>query len=403
MLRKKLKCDGTFPIVCRALNFKFPRASLTKDGSVEGVKQEVTYARLPLLFEGKPKCEGRFSISESHIHRLSFCNRFASDEKRLEQLQAELAKCQQLLQSEKDRNELLQEDISLRDRTRIPEDVESIAPRLGPAETVVTHDGERSTDDPAYVIKHMGRLVHDGNGVGRFAGSTTGVHFVLSVEKECQKTLNLSCGFSESCFRLFLVPPSPMVPKIATETSSEYQEWISECLHYPLAYYHEQADLFTKNWEAFCPVLVRTEVLADIDHMMGLLADPSYTQKPNPATALMLLMLHCINDLQNNQREPEYPLSPSHQRYLFIASGLTDKVAGKGDMRSLQALVLFGFYSQLSGDCLAMTRINGLMVRISQSLGLHRHARRFKMKPGEIELGKRVWWYVYVFDRYVII
>jgi hypothetical protein len=65
--------------------------------------------------------------------------------------------------------------------------------------------------------------------------------------------------------------------------------------------------------------------------------------------------------------------------------------------------VLFGFYSQLSGDCLAMIRINGLMVSISQSLGLHRHARRFKMKTGEIELRKRVWWYVYVFDRYVII
>lgn len=90
-------------------------------------------------------------------------------------------KCQQLLQSEKARNDFLQEDISRRERTRIPEDVNA----LGPAETAVTHNAERhSTDDPAYVIKHMGRLVHDENGVGRFAGSTTGVHFVLSVEKE---------------------------------------------------------------------------------------------------------------------------------------------------------------------------------------------------------------------------
>jgi hypothetical protein len=309
-------------------------------------------------------------------------------------------KCQQLLQSEKARNDFLQEDISRRERTRIPEDVNA----LGPAETAVTHNAERrSTDDPAYVIKHMGRLVHDENGVGRFAGSTTGVHFVLSVEKECQKTLNLSCGFPESCFRLFLIPPSPTVPKVAAESPSEYQNWLSECLHYPLAYYHEQADLFMKNWEAFCPVLVRTEVLADIDHMIGLLADLSYTPKPNPATALLLLMIHCINDLQSNQRKSNYPLSHGRERYLSLASSLIDEVAAQGDMRSLQALVLFGFYSQLSGDCLAMTRINGFMVSISQSLGLHRHARRFKMKPGEIELRKRVWWYVYVFDRYVII
>ncbi|KAL4879958.1 fungal-specific transcription factor domain-containing protein [Aspergillus karnatakaensis] len=48
---------------------------------------------------------------------------------------------------------------------------------------------------------------------------------------------------------------------------------------------------------------------------------------------------------------------------------------------------------------LSLIQLNGHMVRIAQSLGLHRHARRFRMGVGEIELRKRLWWWIYTFDR----
>lgn len=247
----------------------------------------------------------------------------------------------------------------------------------------------------------MGRLVRDERGVGRFAGSTTGVHFVLTVEKECQKTLNMSCGFPESCFRLFLVPSLRHIHEIEFQESEQAQVQAYNCFEYPLAYYHQQVGLFIKLWQSYCPVLVRNEVITDIGHLIESVHILDSTEKLNSTTAMTLLMILCINDLQDGDKEQRNPKSPNHEDHLSLASGYINDVATTADIKSLQALILFAFHSQLSGDCLSMTRINGLIVNLAQSLGLHRHARRFKMKPGEVELRKRLWWFVYVFDRYV--
>lgn len=312
-----------------------------------------------------------------------------------------MAKCQQLLQSEKNRNALLEEEIARRDQTRIPQELDVLPPR--PAEATALQTGERSkNDDPAYVIKHMGRLVHDENGVGRFAGSTTGVHFVLSAEKECQRALNMSCGFPESCFSLFLIHLSTTNAPTTAEAPLTNSNWVSGCFTSPLAYYHGQADVFIKDWEAFCPVLVRDELLKDITNLIDVLHNPGFTETPHSATAMALLMILCINDLKNDQFGTSDNQNSSLRLYIPMASASIDEIAAKGDIKSLQTLVLFALYNQLTGDCLAMTRINGLIVNLAQSLGIHRHARRFKMKPGEIELRKRLWWYIYIFDRYVI-
>lgn len=121
----------------------------------------------------------------------------------MEQLQAELARCQQKLKLEQDRTGALQLELSRQRQIGAQSESQKAitSKELFPAAQM-----ERGiTDDPTYVIKHMGRLVHDEKGFGRFAGSTTGVHFVLTVEQECQKVLNLSGGFPESCYRAFLV------------------------------------------------------------------------------------------------------------------------------------------------------------------------------------------------------
>ncbi|KAJ5241596.1 uncharacterized protein N7469_003187 [Penicillium citrinum] len=336
------------------------------------------------------------------IYRLNIYFRFTSDEQRLEQLQTELARCQQLLKLERDKNEALQGDLSRQEQQSIPQDLEL---RTFQTSQIVAASKQEQcpSDDPAYVIKHMGRLVRDERGVGRFAGSTTGVHFVLTVEKECQKTLHMSCGFPESCFRLFLVPPLHESHKNESQGQTQAQAQIYSCFEYPLAYYHEQADLFIKRWEPFCPVFVRHEVFADIEHLIETVQTLESTAKLNSTTAMTLLMILCINDMQDNKEEHSKPRSPNYGEYSSLASGYINEVAMKADTKSLQALLLFAFHSQLSGDCLSMTRINGLIVNLAQSLGLHRHARRFKMKPGEIELRKRLWWFVYVFDTYVFI
>jgi hypothetical protein len=118
-------------------------------------------------------------------------------------------------------------------------------------------------------------------------------------------------------------------------------------------------------------------------------------------TTLTLLM---ILNIQESFPDPKHQVrvrSLDCFNRLSLAHSLIDKVVSQGNLKSLQALSLFALYNQLSGHCLTLTTLNGTMVSLAQSLGLHRHARRFKMGVGEIELRKRLWWWVYVFDRYV--
>lgn len=85
--------------------------------------------------------------------------------------------------------------------------------------------------------------------------------------------------------------------------------------------------------------------------------------------------------------------------YLRLVRTMVPRLIGKGDMPSLQALSLFSLYLQATGQILLMAQLNGILVRLAQSLGLHRHSRRFKFVEGQVEMRKRVWWWVYMYDK----
>lgn len=262
--------------------------------------------------------------------------------------------------------------------------------------TSTTQPGPLAADrqqlsDSAYIIKHMGRLVHDERGVGRFAGSTTGVHFVLNVEQECQTTLAMPGAFPASCFRLFLAQSSPFQDgSFLTASSGNIRNYFT-C---PATFYFQQIKVFIQNWDAFCPVLVRDQMIADSNSLFEEL-NGKESGNIDYSTVMTLLMIITITRSSEGTLEQDetVPLE------FTLANQLLDKVMMQRDTKSLQALILFSLYNQLHGHCLAMTTLNGSMVSLAQSLGLHRHARRFKMPAGEIELRKRLWWWVYVFDR----
>ena len=308
-----------------------------------------------------------------------------------------MTRCQQKLKAEQDRSANLQQELSRQQKFRLqpePETTTTSVDHFRPAQK------RTITDDPTYVIKHMGRLVHDGKGVGRFAGSTTGVHFVLTVEQECQKVLNLSGVFPESCYRLFLAE-SPSVSDYSTGTVCfNDHDMIRTCLPHSAEHYYQQVDLFMQKWEPFCPVLVKTQLWADIRSLVNSLHRQYDQATVDYSTALILLMALNIHESFATHLAQSPEQTSGCLERLTVAHGLIDKVVSQGNLRSLQALSLFALFSQLSGHCLTLTYLNGIMVRLAQSLGLHRHARRFKMGVGEIELRKRLWWSVYVLDRY---
>lgn len=307
-----------------------------------------------------------------------------------------MTRCQQKLKAEQDRNEALQQELSRQEQPMLPHNPEITTSLVEPSVPVQAE--RRPAADPTYVIKHMGRLVHDEKGVGRFAGSTTGVHFVLTVEQECQKALNLSGVFPESCFRLFLAEPSPN-REFSLATGSWNDQMIRQCLTYPLTHYCQQADAFIQKWEAFCPVLVKKQLMADIRGLMNTIYNPSGHGAIDYSTTLILLMILNIHESTADTTHQHHERSLDSLKRLSLAHSLVDKVVGEGNLKALQALSLFALYNQLSGHCLTLTTLNGMIVSLAQSLGLHRHARRFKMGVGEVELRKRLWWWVYVFDR----
>ena len=307
-------------------------------------------------------------------------------------IQAELVRSQEQLRAERDRNAVLLQQIARQEQLRPPPDQEAVSAGSTGAQAALQNERQHA-NDPAYIIKHMGRLVHDERGVGRFAGSTTGVHFVLSVEQECQKSLAMPGAFPASCFRLFLAQPSAIDSWHAHP--GNYLDEIRQYLIHPAGYYCQQAEMFITNWDAFCPVLIQNQLVADIHVLIDRLFNSQSSQEIDCAVILTLLMILSINKYSEDAPEADC----SWQKELSLANRLIDRVIMQRDIKSLQALILFALYNQLNGHCLAMTSLNGSMVSLAQSLGLHRHARRFKLSIGEIELRKRLWWWVYVFDK----
>ena len=265
------------------------------------------------------------------------------------------------------------------------------------------------TDKSVYIIKHMGRLVYDESGTGRFAGSTTGVHFVLSAQETCIQVLNYSGHFPQSCYSLHLLQPAinqdvllGSDSDLAAESSNftNLVEDIRRCLSFPPNYYFQQIDIFIAQWESFCPVLVRREIVKEMQTLLTSLYATSTVTKTGCSTVMTMLMVTSINQIgQDIGTASETEPVKTRQRSLDLACQLLGQVSAAGDLQALQALSLFAFYVQITGHSIWLLQLNSLMVRISQSLGLHRHDRRFKYKNGLVELRRRIWWWVYMFDK----
>lgn len=64
----------------------------------------------------------------------------------------------------------------------------------------------------------------------------------------------------------------------------------------------------------------------------------------------------------------------------------------------LQAFVVFLILLRRNDDARKIWTLTGLVVRISQTLGIHRDGSHFGLAPFEIEMRRRLWWQVCVLD-----
>lgn len=64
----------------------------------------------------------------------------------------------------------------------------------------------------------------------------------------------------------------------------------------------------------------------------------------------------------------------------------------------LQALVVFLMCLRRNDDARVIWTLTGLVVRVAQTLGLHRDGSNFNLKPFDTEMRRRVWWNVCLLD-----
>lgn len=326
----------------------------------------------------------RFSSSEADVIKL------LEDENAnlRKQLEAESV-ARQRAQDRLDRNSI----VSSRKKRRIEDQAASVS----------SESASITLDRDAFVIKHMGRLVRDDVDAGRFAGSTTGVHLVLSVQDKCRTRYPSLEPFPETCYKSYLIHPRPSVPflhQVGMHMTPITVQDARAIIGTTLEDVSRQLRLFERYWSALCPSILREEITRRARHLLNDSLATSMLQSEDYTTLQTILLIILINRYPEADADsPNLPESQNQDVMLSVVCQLHQSISARVDVWSLQAIVLFSFYVQKSGKRQWMIPLNGVLVQMAQSLGLHRHARRFKFSIGEVEWRKRLWWSVYAFDK----
>jgi hypothetical protein len=328
-----------------------------------------------------------------------------SAEHELARLRAENEELRGLIQASWSENNALQIQVSQLSAS-------TASRSIVPATTGVITTGSSTIPAPsaeksALIIRHMGRLVPDCDGVERFAGSTTGVHFVLSVQQALHKERLFSEWFPENCFRMHIFAPLEMGTRSSEvcELQHEYgNQNISELTCLTPALVVEKIRHFATSWSFLCPAIASNELSQRAVELMAMRKFESDLSEEtrDHETLFQILLVVLITDLERvHDRAGGSIWSQRKTRHLHFAERLLPRVTARGQLMSVQCLVLLSLFYHLTGRHSLNINIRGSLLQMAQSLGLHRHSRRFKLLAGEVEMRKRLWWYIYILDKCV--
>lgn len=269
------------------------------------------------------------------------------------------------------------------------------------------HARPRSPNHANLLLRHMGRIVVDEAGVERFAGSTTGVHFILSVQQAVQRQGLFSSKFPDNCYRLHLLAPTlqmSMTSRPARETYSGQQTIFQQALSSALmcgvfADFVDQVRGFAETWEALCPVVAIATLQRRFTSFLiqlqngGIVNVEAHLERTTLFSVSTILIIQSLGSREQNVEN------------LHILKGIQEALypglLSLANLDALQSIALFSLYTVLTSQYNEMVKLSGIMVQMAKSLGLHRHARRFKFGVGEVEARKRLWWWIYIFDMFV--
>lgn len=261
------------------------------------------------------------------------------------------------------------------------------------------HGGERAGNGS--VVAHLGRLVLGDGNSEFFAGSTTGVHFVLSAQQLYQTTFSSQEHFPECLFRLHILRhkelPVALEQNISIASCLENGQLTSSNIFEPLRNHlrnvgvvavRKAFDKYQQCWGILYPVLLSKQFLDTFDATIN----DAWTTPLEPHLRIPFLLqvyaLMALDNVDSSTTVTEIVPLPYHLD--TILSNLLGQMPCRGDISSLQGLILYLLYLQMTSQHSLAIRTCGMIVRLAQSLGLHRHTRRFKHTPGESELRRRL-------------
>ena len=328
-------------------------------------------------------------------------------QRQISQLQAEVASLMEQLEQAKQVSAGFQQKIGqLESSQLLQQQFSPTALNSSNTSNELFHGSDRST----LVLKHMGRMVHDIGGNERFAGSTTGVHFILSIQQALQAQNISRNAFPECCYQLHLLTPSDLNVEHAGDGMTVFLEEPKEPLDVskvldefnakPLTFYARQIGIYCESWVAFCPVIAGSDLIRNVDETLGIIRTGIH---PRPLKCIIICFQIFIMQLINGVSNSSAAQLTENQIENCAAAirVLLPHVSSMASIPTVQGLVLFSFYIQITGRSDMMASINALLVRNAQKIGLHRHTRRFNFSAGQVEMRTRLWWSVYLFDKSV--
>lgn len=168
-----------------------------------------------------------------------------------------------------------------------------------------------------------------------------------------------------------------------------------QALDQPLGVYTRQIISFCEAWTGVCPVVAESDLMREISDTLRDMSETSNSLSPSHLTSALKLTAILLINAFPAQDVPE----KTRVTYRNLMTVLMPIVESLDTLSSVQAVALVSLFACMSGHVSLMSRLNGRLVQTAQTLGLHRHSRRFKFGQGQIEMRKRLWWWIYGFDK----
>ena len=265
--------------------------------------------------------------------------------------------------------------------------------------------------DPGPTITHMGRLVPNGAGIEYFAGSTTGVHFVLSVQSQYQKAFKTDETFPKAFLCVHSFDSYPTVASnharegADTSISKSTLELEISLTVMNAHFYRSEVDKYFNNLACFYPILAKKQFYESFESFLDSLS-AGESNPEEDAFEFQLYSILALNSFYDYTKSAISDLPSSAMLNLATKFQRTlqfrlPQIISNGSLSCLQGLLLYLLFAQATSQHALAIQLNGMTVRLAQLLGLHRHPRRFKFTTGETEIRKRIWSCVYILDVYV--